>query len=200
MNIGSVVPPCPAPAAPVQGAGVGLLLAAVFSGAVVAALITACIAVLLARRKSREEERARLRDAFADALRTQAAYKEFPYAIRRRSSERPVDERTRLAEALREIQSQLNVHLAWTALESKDVGHAYENLVRHTRDIAGQAMKAAWESNAVHSDAEMIIPRSVVNLGPLKPFEDAYMQAVAHHLNVLAPWWAANRRTARRAS
>jgi hypothetical protein len=57
MNIGSVVPPCPAPAAPVQGAGVGLLLAAVFSGAVVAALITACIAILLARRKSREEER-----------------------------------------------------------------------------------------------------------------------------------------------
>jgi hypothetical protein len=39
-----------------------------------------------------------------------------------------------------------------------------------------------------------------VDLGPLKPFEDAYMQAVAHHLNALAPWWAVNRRTARRAS
>ena len=53
-------------------------------GAVLAALLSACIAVWAARRKSREEERARQRDLFASAFKAYAAYKELPYAIRRR--------------------------------------------------------------------------------------------------------------------
>jgi len=75
----------PSPAPPAWSASastVGLLLAAVISGAVLAAIITALINIVLARRKSREEERARLRQAFAEALRAQASYKEFAYAIR----------------------------------------------------------------------------------------------------------------------
>jgi len=97
----------PSPAPPAWSASastVGLLLAAVISGAVLAAIITALINIVLARRKSREEERARLRQAFAEALRAQASYKEFAYAIRRRSSEKPAEERARLTDALREIQ------------------------------------------------------------------------------------------------
>lgn len=182
-------PPAP-PVSSTSASAVGLLLTAVFSGAVLAALITALINIVLARRKSREEERARLRQAFAEALRAQAAYKEFPYAIRRRSSERPAEERARLTDALREIQAQMSVYLAWTAAESQDVGHAYSELVKQTRQVAGTAMKAAWEADPISSDAEMIIPRTVVDLSPLKQAEDAYMQAVIRHLIALAPWWA----------
>ncbi len=180
-------PPAP-PVSSTSASAVGLLLTAVFSGAVLAALITALINIVLARRKSREEERARLRQAFAEALRAQAAYKEFPYAIRRRSSERPAEERARLTDALREIQAQISVYLAWTAAESQDVGHAYSELVKQTRQVAGTAMKAAWEADPISSDAEMIIPRTVVDLSPLKQAEDAYMQAVIRHLIALAPW------------
>lgn len=183
--------PPPAPlVSSTSASAVGLLLAAVFSGAVLAAIITALINIVLARRKSREEERARLRQAFAEALRAQASYKEFPYAIRRRSSEKPAEERTRLTDALREIQAQLSFYLAWTAVESKDVGQAYAELVEQTRQIAGTAMKAAWEANPISSDAEMIIPRTVVDLAPLNQAEDAYMRAVIQHLAALAPWWA----------
>lgn len=183
----------PSPAPPAWSASastVGLLLAAVISGAVLAAIITALINIVLARRKSREEERARLRQAFAEALRAQASYKEFAYAIRRRSSEKPAEERARLTDALREIQAQLSFYLAWTAAESQDVGQAYAALIEKTRQVAGTAMKAAWEANPISSDAEMSIPRTVVDLAPLNQAEDAYMRAVIRHLAALAPWWA----------
>jgi len=51
-------------------------------------------------------------------------------------------------------------------------------------------MKAAWEANPISSDAEMSIPRTVVDLAPLNQAEDAYMRAVIRHLAALAPWWA----------
>jgi type II secretory pathway pseudopilin PulG len=166
---------------------VSLLLAAVLSGAVAAAVITGLVTVVLARRKSREEERARLRQAFADARRAQAAYKEFPYAIRRRAAERPVDERIRLSEALRDIQADIDFHLAWTELESDEVGRAYAELITQTRAVAGEAMKSAWQAAPVDTDEGMIVPRTTVDLSSLKPAEEAYTGAVQSHLRALAP-------------
>jgi hypothetical protein len=180
-------PPRPLPTASTTGPSV--LVAAVFSGAVLAALITAAINIWLARRKSREEERGRLRANFADAFATCAAYKEFPYAIRRRRADALAEERVRLSEALREIQAKLAYHLAWTAAESENVGRAYADLVGQVRRIAGAAMHEAWNAPPITSDAAMNIPPSVIDLSSLKQYESAYMKAVQVHLQALAPRW-----------
>jgi hypothetical protein len=157
------------------------------------ALITATINLWLARRKSREEERNRLRNSFAEAFAAYSAYsayKEFPYAIRRRRADVPAEERIRLSEALREIQASLAYHLAWTAVESETVGHAYTDLVQQVRRTAGAAMHEAWKAPPTESDGTMNIPPSVIDLSPLAPHEAAYMDAVRTHLIRLAPWWA----------
>lgn len=170
--------------------GLGILITAVVSGAFLAALITAAINLWLNRRKSREEERNRLRNSFAEAFAAYSAYKEFPYAIRRRRADVSAEERIRLSEALREIQASLAYHLAWTSLESKTVGQAYTNLVQQVRRIAGAAMHEAWKALPTESDGAMNIPPSVIDLSSLAPHEAAYMEAVRAHLRRLAPWWS----------
>jgi len=152
------------------------------SGAVIAAVVGAAVNVGLARRKSREEERARLRTMFAEALEAVAQYKEFPYAIRRRRADQPAEERVRLSEELRGIQARISYYLAWTKMESDDVGQSYDRLVTELRAVAGGACHDAWLAPAATSDAEMNITRDVVDLGGLRPYEQAYLAAVQRHL------------------
>ncbi|WP_377266741.1 hypothetical protein [Peterkaempfera sp. SMS 1(5)a] len=180
------------PAAPVtaSGGGTGLLLATVLSGAFLAALITATINIWVARRKSHEEERNRLRTAFAEAFAAYSAYKELPYAIRRRRADKPAEERIRLSEALREIQARLAYHQAWTLLESPTAGAAYKDLIDQLRAIAGVAMSSAWVAPPLDNDAGMNIPPSVIDLRGLRDHETAYLEAVRAHLKGLKPWWS----------
>ncbi len=167
-----------------------MVLAAILSGAFLAGLVAAGINILLARRKSREEERNRLRTTFAAAFAAYSAYKEFPYAIRRRRADIPGEERIRLSEALRAIQADLAYHVAWTAAESRTVGEAYANLIQEVRRAAGVAMHDAWKAPPNDSDDTMNIPPTVVDLSSLAPYEAEYIEAVRTHLRALAPWWA----------
>lgn len=179
------------PSQPSQPQAVSTLaVAGVLSGAVFAAVLTASIAVWTARRKSREEERARQRDLFASAFQAYAAYKEMPYAIRRRRHDDGAAERIRLSEATREIQSELSYFTAWTAAESSTVGEAYAALVRELRKVAGGAMREAWQATPITEDPAMNIPPAVIDLSSLLPLEIAFTDAVRAHLDALAPWWA----------
>ncbi|MFB6811942.1 hypothetical protein [Streptomyces sp. NPDC056387] len=167
------------------------MLPAVVSGAFLAAMLTAAINLWLARRKSREEEISRLRTAFAEAFAAHSAYKEMPYAIRRRRFDAAADERVRLSESLREIQGNLSYHLAWTKIESESVGAAYAALVQELRKTAGAAMHAAWEAPPIQNDTAMNIPPAQIDLSPLQPLETAYIAAVRKHLRALKrPWWS----------
>ncbi|MBJ7000165.1 hypothetical protein JG491_08775 [Streptomyces sp. CRPSP2-6A1] len=167
----------------------GVVLSAVLSGAFLAAMLTATINIWLARRKSREEELSRLRTAFAEAFAAHSAYKEMPYAIRRRRSDASAEERVRLSEALRDIQANLSYHLAWTKMESETVGVAYTELIRELRRTAGAAMHAAWEAPPIETDAAVNIPPTVIDLSALEPLEIAYIDAVRKHLRTLTPRW-----------
>ena len=110
-----------APSAPAQSGGIGgALIGTLLSATILAALIAAAVNITLARRKSREEERARLRDRFAQAYAAYAQYCEFAYAIRRRRPDDPSGERVRISEELRKIQADLSAHEAWVKLESED--------------------------------------------------------------------------------
>ncbi|MCX4826849.1 hypothetical protein OG883_45260 [Streptomyces sp. NBC_01142] len=179
------------PAAPVpeQGSGAGVLTATVLSGVFLAALIAAAINIWQARRKSREEERNRLSTAFAEAFATYSAYNQLPYAIRRRRQDQTAEERIRLSETLREIQTKLAYHQAWTEVEAPAVGKAYAELLQHMRQTSGRAMHDAWKAPAITSDDAMNIPPTVIDLSPLKPYEQAYLDAVRTHLDALTPWW-----------
>lgn len=173
-----------------QSSAVSMLTATVLSGVVLAAFVTAAINLWQARRRSKEEERDRLSAAFAEAYAAYSAYNEMPFAIRRRRRDQPTEERYRLSEALRDIQSRLAYHLAWTAVESEEVGRAYAELLLQMRRTSGVAMHDAWLSPAIRSDSSMNIPFSVVDLRSLKPYEQAYIDAVRRHLALLTPWKA----------
>jgi hypothetical protein len=166
------------------------LIGAIISGAFLAAMLAGTVNVWMARRRSREEERARIRNTFAAAFEAYTAYKEFPYAIRRRRPDDPEAERIRLSEALRAVQEKLSYYLAWTQAESAEVGQQYGRLVAEARQVAGGAMHAAWNDPPRASDAEMNIPPDVVDLRQLEAAEAQYMQAVRDHLASLTPWWA----------
>lgn len=161
--------------------------AVLLTSAVFAALLTGTFNIILARRKSREEERSRVRTVFAEAFAAYAAYKEYPYVIRRRNAEKPGEERVRISEQVRHTQERISYFLAWTQAESKPVGETYAALIRQVRASAGVAMTEAWQASAITEDADMAIPTSLVDLGDLRPHEAAYSKAVEKHLNKLAP-------------
>jgi hypothetical protein len=188
IAVTTTAPAPPVPSTTIGSTGWGVLVTAVLSGAVLAALITTAINIWLARRKSREDERNRLRTSFADAFAAYSAYKEFPYAIRRRRADTPGEERVRLSEALREIQANLAYHLAWTAAESEPVGQAYATLINQVRRTAGAAMHDAWNAPPTDTDDTMNIPPATIDLSSLTPYENAYIDAVRTHLRQLVPW------------
>lgn len=158
------------------------------TSAVLAALLTGTLNIVLARRKSREEERSRVRTVFAEAFAAYTQYKEYPYVIRRRNIEKPGEERVRISEQLRQTQERLSYYSAWTRAESEDVGETYANLTDQMRASAGVAMKEAWQQPAISEDADMVIPSVQVNLGNLREHEMAYAAAVERHLKKLATW------------
>lgn len=175
---------------PLPGASSAGLIGAIISGAFLAAMLAGAVNVWMARRRSREEERARIRNTFAAAFEAYTAYKEFPYAIRRRRPDDPEGERLRLSETLRAVQEKLSYYLAWTQAESAAVGEQYAQLIAEARRVAGGAMHAAWKDPPRATDPEMNIPPDVVDLRQLEAAEAQYMQAVRDHLVSLTPWWA----------
>lgn len=161
---------------------VATLITAIVSGTFLAAIVTAgtsaIVTIVIARRKSREEERSRVRTVYAEAFQVVAAYKELPYAIRRRRHDQPEAERFRLSEEARGIQERLSYYRAWTQGESRAVGQAYLNLVTELRKVAGGACHQAWLDEPCKTDADMNIGIDLVNLSTLGPLEDAYTAAV----------------------
>lgn len=175
-----------APAGPVSTPSDGksasdLLLGLLVSGALVTALVT----VILNRRKSLEDERARIRATCADAVEVVAAYKEFPYAIRRRQKDRAAEERIRLADDMRRVQARLSYFTTWMGGEDPLLAAAFDDLVKNLRRVAGKACHDAWLAPPNDSDADMNFAPGVVDLAELAPYEDAYMAAVKIHLDGL---------------
>jgi hypothetical protein len=159
----------------------GLILGLLLSGAVVAAVVN----IVLTRRNSLEEERNRVRTTCAEAFEAVAAYKEFPYAIRRRRDDQAAAERVRLSDELRHIQARLSYFTAWMRGENAALGAAFDELVTNLRRIAGVACHDAWLAPAATSDAQMNFAPGVVDLTGLATYEDAYISAVKAHLDGL---------------
>ncbi|MGW4492707.1 hypothetical protein [Streptomyces sp. NPDC004376] len=150
--------------------------------AVFAALVTGLLLSVQARIGRRAQLQERKQELFASAYEASIQYAEMAYAVRRRRADAAAEERVRLSEQLREIQSRLTWHEAWVRFEAPEVGAAYDELVARTRTVAGQSMKDAWHSPPVADDPAMVIPTSVVDLRALTDVRERYMAAVEAHL------------------
>lgn len=138
-------------------------------------------AMLTGRRQKNE----RKREVFSSAYAAIAAYKEFPYLVRRRSSN-SVEERQRISEELRECQKSLAYYTAWIATESHIVSHAYGRLVEELCAVAGGYIHEAWLRLPIDSDENMNV--TDIELGALTPFEKAFTQAITDDLSLWPNW------------
>ncbi|MFK0173967.1 hypothetical protein ACIQU5_34840 [Streptomyces sp. NPDC090306] len=150
--------------------------------AVLAALVTGLILGVQSRISRRAQLRERKQELLASAYEVIIQYAEMAYAVRRRRADAAAEERVRLSEQLREIQSRLTWHEAWVRFEAPEVGAAYDELVALTRTVAGQSMKDAWRSPPAADDMAMVIPTSVIDLRALADVRERYMAAVEAHL------------------
>jgi hypothetical protein len=164
----------------------GLLL----STSIVAALITGTINLTLARRRSRDEERARVRTTFAEAFKAYSEYREFPNAIVRRDTDRAAEERQRLFEALRQLDARLSFYRTWALLEAPAVGAAYDTLLREAHLLVDKAMRVAWSQPIDADDVDMNLDPGLMNPAALGSYEQVFRDAVAAHLRRLSPRWS----------
>ncbi len=112
-----------------------------------------------------------------------ARYQEMPYVVRRRRTSDPEGKRIRISEESRGIQEDLTFYSAWTLTESGHVGRAYGDVVRQTREIAGGAIRDAWNEPSVQRDEDMNMP--ALGLGDLAEARARYLAAVSRRLRFL---------------
>jgi hypothetical protein len=164
-----------------------VIAASALGAAGISAAVAAAIGLLTLWVAGVRAERVRRRELYAEALAATMAYREFPYAIRRRRSEKEERsaERVRISETLREVQHDLSQYQALMRIErATQVAAAYQTLVGKTREIAGGYMKDAWQDEPVQTDADMNM-RVPLEYGVLDRYVEAYLEAVKNDL----PWW-----------
>ena len=165
--------------------GIGAsLLSEVVVAAIVAGIVS-LVTVLVAHERARRD---RLREQYADAFRAYASYREFPYVVRRRVED-GAGEHVRISEAFRDVQERLTFWQAWMGLESAHVAREYRKLIDATRDIAGNAIRRAWELPPVTQDTDMNIADYAEDLKRLIPLENAYVDAARKRLSGWLPKW-----------
>lgn len=155
---------------------------------VVAAIIVGAVSLVVLAvttwANSQREKDSRRREMYAKASAAVAAYKEFPYVVRRRRAGATgiaADERVRISEALRVVQQDLSYYSAWMATESNRVTAAYRALVTETRRIAGEQIHIAWTTPALKKDDDMNMPD--LGLGQLATPEATFLTVVADQLS-----------------
>lgn len=145
----------------------------------VASVTVAVIGWLWAQRRKRRDEHAKL---LGDAFAAVVAYKEFPFAVRRRDPDSPATERVRLSEAMRSVQEQLAFHMAWVRGTSRPVSDAYDALVGELRKTAGASVRAAWNGPPIATDEQMNMPEVAAEIAHLQAFEERFVTEVHRYL------------------
>lgn len=110
-------------------------------------------------------------------------YREYPFIVRRRSSD---GERDEIIRRLSRIQSQLNKFIGILAIESKQVGNSYADLVQETRRIAGTQIASGWDLPVRPPGSSMSV--SDVDFSELKSADEKFVEAVRNHL-AFGPAW-----------
>jgi hypothetical protein len=166
--------------------------------AIVAAIVAATVSLTTFALNGRRARLDRQRQVFAEAFAAVMEYREYPFIVRRRSTDEPARERQRISGELSNVQAKLNAFKARLLVEDPRVGRLYADLVRETRSVAGSMIKDAWNNEPAGDDADVHAPP--YDFRPLDVPDNAYLQAVADHLSWF-PWlrrkWRVRRTPAR---
>lgn len=104
------------------------------------------------------------RERYAQAVRCLVAWAEYPYRIRRRTSDE-AGTLTALADRGHTLQEQLAESRAWIAAESRAMSEVFDGCLREITALVGPACSAAWREAPIATSAEMNLgdfgPRSI---------------------------------------
>lgn len=120
---------------------------------VIVAVLTAAGTLLLTRASDAANRR---RDRYAQAVSALVSWVEFPYRVRRRTSDDPTT-LSALADRGHDLQEQLACHHAWISTEHAALADAYHNVRAQLDALVGPALHEAWCSAPVTSPAEMVL-------------------------------------------
>jgi len=137
------------PAAPADPFSAGAILALVLGSTVLGALLTALS-------KNLRDVAVARRDKYAVALGHLAAWTEYPYMIRRRTSD-DAEALTRLADLGHQLQIDAACHRGWIAGESRAVGNLYDTWLEHVQAAAAAPASQAWNEGPVTHAAGMVL-------------------------------------------
>lgn len=162
------------------------------TSAILAALVSAAVAIATVAWNGRRNRLDRQRQLFAEALGAVMAYREYVFIVRRRPSD-DAETRHAITSDLSRTQAQLNTFRGQLLIEAPRVGHSYEELASATRRIVGPLIHDAWNTPPITRDSQVHAPD--VDYSPLAAYDAGYLSAVADHLSVIwAPLHARLRR------
>ncbi len=163
-----------------------------FTSAILAALVSAAVALATVAWNGRSNRLDRQRQLFAEALGVVMAYREFVFIVRRRPNDDP-QTRHQITSELSRVQAQLNTFRGQLLVEAPRVGRRYEELVDETRRLVGQYIHLAWDTPPITHDSG--VHALDVDYGSLAAYDAAHLSSVADHLSVI---WAPLRARLRR--
>ncbi|MHA4945687.1 hypothetical protein ACX27O_00045 [Micromonospora sp. SD19] len=122
---------------------------AVLGSSVVAGLI----GVILGNTRANATAR---RERYAQAVRTLVAWAEYPYRIRRRTSDDAAT-LTALADRGHTLQEQLAESRGWIAAESRAMSEVFDACLGAINPLVGTACVIAWQGPPISKSAEMLL-------------------------------------------
>jgi hypothetical protein len=117
----------------------------------VGVIATAAVSIISGRWAQATNRR---RDAYAAAVKTLVGWAEYPYRIRRRTSDDP-NELARLVGIGHDLQEQLRCHQTWIATESHRVAGVYREALEVITAQVAPACNDAWAYPPITSSADM---------------------------------------------
>jgi hypothetical protein len=130
----------------------------------------------------------RLRDGYAEAIRTLVAWREFPYRVLRRSADDAPTYAT-LTDKGHKIQEDLAYWTSWIASDSTRVADAYRSVVRALRGHLIAPIQTAWDAPAANTGAAQARTlRLEVDQERCEAIIEAF-QAVAHARRAPYRWF-----------
>ena len=122
--------------------------------ALVGLVAAVAVAVFTAAMARSAEATARRREGYAQAVRTLVRWHEYPYRIRRRTSDAP-EVLTALADYGHDIQEALRCSETWVTADKGWAGALYHEVRVELSKLVGPSCVEAWNSSPVSLASEM---------------------------------------------
>jgi hypothetical protein len=162
----------------------------ILGSTVLATLVTTAVAGLRSSSAAR-------REGYTAAVEAVVAWFEFPYRVRRRTSDTP-DALGGLASVGHDLQQRLAGRLAWVAAENEVLSDVFDTVLDAVRPRVSTSLTEAWNTPALSAAREMNV--SPFGPGDPRPELVSVHRAIAYRFGSrrLLPPWLIRRRLRKR--